>query len=742
MAEPLTSSVEQADRSFDLTRDDLWDAWLRVQENGGCGGVDGVTIEAFAETAERRLRRLLESVEKGTYRCLPLLEIEVEKSPGSGGLRRLLVPAVADRVLQTAAAHLLSRSFEEEFLDASFAYRPGRSVDRAIARVRQWRDRGYRQVVRADIEGFFDHIDQGQLLGMLAARRPSQWLLDPLQQWVKASYWDGRRVRAVEAGIAQGSPLSPLLANFFLQPFDLQLEQTGDHLVRYGDDFLVLCLTPEAAAEALQLAGEYLAREKLRLSLEKTDLTSFEAGFHFLGAFFLHDEVYVPWKREHLHGKLFFMAKPMPRALLARYEQPERRTAVAQALRRAGVESLEPAAPQPISPGRLDVSYLYLTEQGAVLRKSGDRFLVEKDDQVELDLPYHKLESVLIFGNVQVTTQAMAELLDKGITVGLFSRQGRFRGSLDPPRGKNVLLRLAQFEAYKDEPRALQIARATVQAKISNGLEVLDRYASRQAQPEGFAAARTTLAAALEAAGAAQNVPGLLGIEGTAAHAQFNTLMLFNRSPFKWPGRVRHPATDPLNALLSLSYTLLMNELSGLLSGLGLDPYLGYLHQIDYGRPSLALDLLEPFRHPVADRLVLMGVNKGMFQPDDFQKAVSRETAEGEQGLYLAAEAMKRYFAQYEHWMLAQVDSQQPTVDSKGNACEGTSIVSAGGKDKNGKPQAGQAKERAHSVCFRDLLRAEVERFAATLRGKRDWVPYRFGKPPEEAVCDTSSVTI
>ncbi len=757
----LRSAVEQTDYSFDLTPDDLWDAWLRVQENGGCAGADGVTIEAFAESAEKRLKGLLESVEKGTYCCLPLLEIEVEKTPGSGKLRRLLVPTVADRVLQTAAAHQLSRSFEEEFLEASFAYRPGRSVDRAIARVGQWRSLGYRQVVRADIEGFFDHIDQEQLLSMLAARKPQPGLMNLLRQWVKASYWDGRRVRRVEAGIAQGSPLSPLLANFFLEPFDLQLEQSGNHLVRYGDDFLVLCRTPEAAAEAHRLGGEFLAREKLRLSTEKTHITSFAAGFHFLGAFFLNDDVYVPWKHEHLHGKLFFMAKPMPRSLLARYEQPEARTAVAEALRRAGLANAQPEAPQPISPGRADVSYLYLTEQGAVLRKSGERFLVEKDDQVELDLPYHKLESVLIFGNVQMTTQAMAELLDKGITVSLFSRQGRFRGSLDPPRGKNVLLRLAQFEAYKDEARALQIARAAIQAKIANGLEVLDRYASRQAQPQGFGPARATLAASLSAAGAAPNVQALLGIEGTAAHAQFNTLMLFNRSPFKWPGRVRHPATDPLNALLSLSYTLLMNELSGLLSGLGLDPYLGYLHQLDYGRPSLSLDLLEPFRHPVADRLVLMAVNKAVFQPDDFQKAGGRETSEGQEGLYLAPEAMKRYFAQYEHWMIAPprtVDSQQLTVNSRGGPCDHPSVVCAGGEAKNGKPEAGSAgpdgatkdesvaaqsgQGKKPNPCFRDLLKAEVQRFAAALRDKRDWVPYHFGKPAEEAECDTSSVTI
>jgi CRISPR-associated protein Cas1 len=100
------------------------------------------------------------------------------------------------------------------------------------------------------------------------------------------------------------------------------------------------------------------------------------------------------------------------------------------------------------------VAYLYLTEQGSVLRKAGDRFLVEKDDEVLLDLPYHKLETVLLFGNVQVTTQALAELLEKGVSLSLFSREGHFRGSLAPPRGHHVELRLAQFDRYRGGPGA------------------------------------------------------------------------------------------------------------------------------------------------------------------------------------------------------------------------------------------------------------------------------------------------
>jgi retron-type reverse transcriptase len=127
--------------------EELERAWERVEDNGGCAGVDGVTVEDFARRAGKALDELLEELAEDAYRPLPLLKILVEKAPGSEKTRRLLVPAVRDRVLQTAAARQLSRSFEEEFLESSFAYRPGRSVDRAVARVIQLRDRGFLYVV-------------------------------------------------------------------------------------------------------------------------------------------------------------------------------------------------------------------------------------------------------------------------------------------------------------------------------------------------------------------------------------------------------------------------------------------------------------------------------------------------------------------------------------------------------------------------------------------------------------------
>src|ERR1017187_9638131 len=135
-----------------ITAEQLWEAWERVQENAGCAGADGVTVEQFARRASSRIPQLLERVAREEYRPYPLLKIVVEKKPAGAATRTLLVPAVADRILQTAVARHLSRSFEEEFLECSYGYRPGRSVDRAIARIRKCHELGYRFVVDADVQ--------------------------------------------------------------------------------------------------------------------------------------------------------------------------------------------------------------------------------------------------------------------------------------------------------------------------------------------------------------------------------------------------------------------------------------------------------------------------------------------------------------------------------------------------------------------------------------------------------------
>jgi CRISP-associated protein Cas1 len=687
--------------SFPL--DALFSAWDRVRENEGCAGADGVTIHQFAQRAHRLIPDLELRLREGRYRPYPLLKLVVEKKPGAAATRTLLIPAVRDRILQTAAARQLSRSFEEEFLECSYGYRPGRSVDRAIARIRKCRELGYIFVMDGDIETFFDRVDHTLLLARLAERQPGPELMQLLRLWIDAHVWDGSHIYPLRRGVPQGSPISPLLANFFLEDFDRELEKSGRKLIRYGDDFLILAKTRPDAEAAMTQSAELLAAAHLELNRDKTQIIDFAHGFRFLGALFLGDAIWVPWKHARPQGRILFMARPLPPARRTMYEFAPPRGTLELALEKAAVTIAPPAA-APLGPVRNPpVAFLYLTEQGAVLRKAGDRFLVDKDDEVLLDLPYHKLENVLLFGNVQVTTQALAELLEKGVSLSLFSRQGQYRGSLAPPRGHNIELRVSQFDCWRDPARSLAMARAVVQAKLANALAVLAHYREKNPVSEGFNALRAQIAGALDACAAAPAIAALDGLEGSAARAYFTAVMEFNRSPMTWPGRQKHPSIDPLNALLSLTYTLLMHELTGLLEGAGLDPYLGFLHQLDQGRPSLALDLMEAFRHPIADRFVLTLVNLGMLGPDDFHGGGERA------GVFLAPAPMKRYLAEYERWML----------------------------DKPAAAATGQTRPR-----FRDVLKTEVERVAAALRTGQTFAPWRWNSPDSAPPSSTSSVTI
>lgn len=685
-----------------LTLADLRAAFDRVRENKGCAGADGITLQTFAQRLDHHLQTLLAQLRQDTYRPLPLLRIVVEKSPGSKSTRTLLVPAVRDRTLQTAVARALSRSYEEEFLEVSFAYRPGRSVDRAVARLRQLRDLGYEYVLDADIRSFFDNVDWKLLEAQLLAHNEPPWILNLVHAWLRVPAWDGKRLRNRTRGLPQGSPLSPLLANIFLHPLDARLSQNDAKLIRYADDFVVLARDPAALSAAHEQTAATLRELGLELHPEKTSPTSFSAGFRFLGVYFQKNEILTPWKGRGINepnsgGRLLAMAKPMPPRLLESYLSPSSPSPLASQLQSAGLRWVQTkpnsTSPQPEDSRR--VAYLYLTQQGSTLRKSGDRFLVELDGQILLDLPYDKLEHILIFGHVQVTTQALTELLEKGVDLSYFTWRGQFRRSLTPPRSPNIQDRLAQLELWKDAGRSLALARSLVEAKLRNQAEVLRQTAPHAADTKG-----TDPSASLRAAASASDLNSLMGVEGSAARAYFQIFGARIPAPFTWTNRQPRPAQDPANALLNLTYTLLTQEIAGLLEAEGLEIVLGALHQLDRGRPSLALDLVEPFRAPIADRFVLALLRQGHVAPEDFVPEQGR-------GVVMTPPALRRYLQAYEHWMLAE-----------------------------------SRQARAKLPAFRQLLRAEVRKYLLYLRGQADFVPYRFGGSGELPACDISSVTI
>ena len=275
-------------------------AFQSVKANHGCAGVDRVTIERFDQNLDENLKALHDELTTQTYFPLPLLKFLVDKGKGDGEARALCVPVVRDRVVQTAALKIIEPVFEKEFEECSFAYRKGRSVKHAVYKIKEYYDQGYRWVINADIDAFFDNVDHRLLL-----EKFKQYIHEPgihrlVEQWLNVEIWDGTSLTRLEKGIPQGSPVSPILANLFLDELDEELLNKGYKYVRYADDFVILCKRPEDVNKALELSKQVL--RKLLLTLDEEEITSFEQGFKYLGVYFVRSLIMTPFdrpKREH-----------------------------------------------------------------------------------------------------------------------------------------------------------------------------------------------------------------------------------------------------------------------------------------------------------------------------------------------------------------------------------------------------------------------------------------------------------
>ena len=287
---------------------------------------------------------------------------------------------------------------------------------------------------------------------------------------------------------------------------------------------------------------------------------------------------------------------------------------------------------------------IYVKEQGAAIHKRGGRILVEKDEKTLVEIPLRQTESVAVFGNVQITTQALSEFFERGIPVAFYTRHGRLKGHVTPALSKNVGLRLAQYRTSLDDAASLGIARSIVRAKLLNSAALIDDWRAHYPSELLARKAESLRRAAEETSGSLAHAE-LMGREGAGAAAYFGAFAEMNRSELPFQGRQKHPPPDPINALLSLGYTMLLNELRGLAEGAGLEPHLGFLHRVDYGRPSLALDLLEPFRSIVVDRLTLTLVNERVFTAEHF---ASRVTGPYRGSVVLMPDDFHRYLEHYE----------------------------------------------------------------------------------------------
>jgi RNA-directed DNA polymerase len=277
-------------------------AWATVRKRKGAAGVDGQTVHRFDARAEQELARLEQELRGGTYVPKPVKRVQIPK-PGSRETRPLGIPAVRDRVVQTAVRNVLEPIFEVRFAPTSYGFRPRRGCKDALRRVQQMLNAGHIWVVDADIRKYFDSIPHSTLVAEVEKEVADGRVIELLRTYLEARVLDGLEEWTPEDGTPQGAVISPLLANIYLHPVDLVMAAAGFEMVRYADDFVVMCRSQAEAEAALQLVRGLIEERGLSLHPEKTRIVdaSQSGGFDFLG---YHFERGYRWPREKSMKKL------------------------------------------------------------------------------------------------------------------------------------------------------------------------------------------------------------------------------------------------------------------------------------------------------------------------------------------------------------------------------------------------------------------------------------------------------
>ena len=260
----------------------LWSSWAKVARNRGSAGVDGITLKQYERDVEANLSWLSERLRLGDYRPKAIRRACIPKADGTQ--RPLGIPTVADRIVQGALRQVIEPIFERQFAAQSYGFRPGRSCRDALRRVQELLSEGQRYVVDADLKSYFDTIPHKRLMEQVRKRVADGRVLKLIESFLEAKIMDDRDQWAPTAGAPQGAVLSPLLSNIYLDPLDHRMAESGYEMVRYADDFVILCKSKEQAQAALEAVAAWTAQNGLTLHPQKTRIVDSQVEpFEFLG---------------------------------------------------------------------------------------------------------------------------------------------------------------------------------------------------------------------------------------------------------------------------------------------------------------------------------------------------------------------------------------------------------------------------------------------------------------------------
>ena len=266
-----------------LDRDNLNRAYKRVKSNHGAPGIDGMTVEEALPWLKEHKEELLQSIRDKSFKPSPVRRKVIPKP--DGGERKLGIPTVIDRIIQQAIAQKLQSIFEPLFSDGSYGYRPGRSGQQAMQRVKKYVDEGYKYVVEVDLSKYFDTINHDLLLNLLRKQVKDTRVIKLIKKYLKSGVMENGIVCSTDEGSPQGGPLSPLLANIYLNEYDQEMKSRGVRVIRYADDIVVFARSKRAAERLLESSRRYL-EDKLKLTLNKEKskaISIYSKQFKFLG---------------------------------------------------------------------------------------------------------------------------------------------------------------------------------------------------------------------------------------------------------------------------------------------------------------------------------------------------------------------------------------------------------------------------------------------------------------------------
>lgn len=566
------------------------------------------------------LHHLARQLADGSYRA-PVLQGVILRRPGRHP-RPLAIPPLADRIIQRAVVEVLGPAIERLAMRHSYGYRRGHSRMQARDRIQALYRQGYRWFFEADITEFFDLVPHTEISNRLESFFPHEPLVPLIMDWVGAPVqFDGRIIQR-HTGLPQGSPISPMLANLLLEDFDADLRAQNMELVRFADDFVVLCKSRQQALAAARRAERSLAELGLTFNPEKTGVGKMIDGFDFLGYSFVGDLAVEKHRPRHPPGKLRLDDIPAASWLAQLLQrEPQLLDELNQRLDRPRTPPLLTSRVVPestVPPADSLGATLFITPPAKRLHHRGGALEVREAQGKTLLIreAWNDLAAIVLIGRHNLTLPCQLAAMKNQVPIHYCNAAGRYLGVSchHHPATEGPELWLLQARHYAaDSPRRLPLCRALVSARIHNQMQVLRQRRRHDDTADTAMAALQTL---LDNCNQADE-PQLLGYEGQATALYLQQIARWIPEEYGFRQRNRRPPRDPFNAMLSLGYSVLYGQAASVLQVAGLYPWQGFYHHRRDRHLALASDLMEPHRHLV-ERTALTLLRSGQLKQDDF----------------------------------------------------------------------------------------------------------------------------